>query len=814
MQDLSFEPKHWFMNYRILTVLSCFLALSVSSCSTPEASNAQTTLIPLNSSIILRINNAYELGEFVDSSDIPAAHALPVRYLNGLNQGKWTGALCSSGADKLDWIWTTAVGDSSNLMAIGTSIASYDSGYFAVRSAHAVAFSKSETLLQAALNQSSSAFNILDNAAFAKLWNNANASDAANIFVQHEELEQIGKWYAEENWLWMEHLASWTEIDLDFKKGRVLMNTVSINPDSSNTFFSTFERTPTDKNVSEIIAASSSHAVKMDVGNTVEWLRSFNAYRGRKQRLKQALNVLRPLEIEPLAMASWFQGSFVNIGYGSEKVVAARLNEGHGLEEVLKRISNDNTLFQGHPVGSLKETNRFLFSAVFGWWYKNLGTPSWMIYDDWLLVSSSIKTLDVYSNELSSNSTWDKVDALGALADGIDKKGHFSIAFKGSSESAEKYLHLVESENFHEFVIQGHLEVKGDLSFGDAKSAEVEKEKVETSTYIWSTELKSAIANGPWLVKNHRTGQTDVFVQDSNHRVYWVSNDGSVKWEKQLEEPIVGSVQQVDLFKNKKFQLLFATSTHLQCIDLLGRNVESYPISLKDSTSLGVQVLDYDKNRNYRFLVPCGADLLNFSSEGKRIEGWKIDASQGEQLVMLPQLFQKGGKDYIVTSTPQGMLVLNRRGEIRLKTGTGSEGETTWSIKNDAIPYAERIGSDGNVQKQSWNGDFTSYEDGLGALQGLTFMPYGKVVWTEDVIEVRNENGEKTYEADAIQDVLPYPGGTGIVVKEGSVNVLNLKSGDSIGSFMGSGAIAGRLSPTGKPVLLLGQGAALICYEL
>ena len=116
----------------------------------------------------------------------------------------------------------------------------------------------------------------------------------------------------------------------------------------------------------------------------------------------------------------------------------------------------------------------------------------------------------------------------------------------------------------------------------------------------------------------------------------------------------MGSVQQVDLFKNKKYQLLFATSTHLQCIDLLGRNVESYPISLKDSTSLGVQVLDYDKNRNYRFLVPCGDDLLNFSSEGKRIEGWKIDASQGEQLVMLPQLFQKGGKDYIVTSTHKG----------------------------------------------------------------------------------------------------------------------------------------------------------------
>ena len=46
-------------------------------------------------------------------------------------------------------------------------------------------------------------------------------------------------------------------------------------------------------------------------------------YRGKKQRLKQALALLDPLEIEPLTAASWFEGSFVNVGYGQEKVIAA-----------------------------------------------------------------------------------------------------------------------------------------------------------------------------------------------------------------------------------------------------------------------------------------------------------------------------------------------------------------------------------------------------------------------------------------------------------------------------------------------------------
>ena len=802
------------MLHRTTYFISLFFTLILASCSSAPESNPSTALIPLNSALVLRVNDAKELVKFADSTLLPAAVAVPAADLMSMSEGVWTGALCGSGADKMDWIWTTTISDSSRMSGFTDgAVMALDSNYFVLKSGASAAISSSKMLLQAAMNQVESGYNIIDHPGFEKLWKNANHSDALNLFVQHDELSAVGSWFIGEDWNWAEQLAAWSEIDIDFGKGRVLLTSVSINPDSSTTFFSTFDRSPSGASVSEIIAASASHAVKMNVGNTAEWLREFNGYRGKKQRLKQALALLEPLEIEPLTAASWFEGSFVNVGYGQEKVVAAKLKNADAVGELLNKLSPGHSLFLGQLRGTLKEEDRFLFSALFGWWYKNLGTPSWMIYDQWLLVASSAQTLEVYANELTANATWKKVNSLSPLAEGIDKKGHFSVAFTAQSESATKYLKFPEDEHAKEFVIHGNLEVKNDLTFGNARSSEVEKEEVETSTYLWSTALESGAAAGPWLVKNHRSGKNDIVVQDENHILYWIAADGTVSWKKALGEPVVGKLHQVDLFKNEKYQLLFATTSNLHCVDLLGRDVEEYPVALPEATNIGVSVLDYDRNRNYRFLVAAGAKLLNYSSEGKRIEGWKTDIAN-EALIAAPELFQKNGKDYIVTATATRPLILNRRGEERIKTTDFTASDAPWSINNEAIPYAERVGGQGELQRQSWDGSSSTSNDPLGEVSGLSFESYGKVVWSTEELEVRSENGTLRFKADGIQNVLCYPGGTGLIVGESAIQVVNLKTGDDYGSFTGSSAVAGRLSPTGMPVLVILQGAALICYEL
>ena len=50
-----------------------------------------------------------------------------------------------------------------------------------------------------------------------------------------------------------------------------------------------------------------------------------------------------------------------------------------------------------------------------------------------------------------------KPKSLRALASGIDKKGHFGVAFTAQSESATKYLKFPEQEGAKEFVIHGIL---------------------------------------------------------------------------------------------------------------------------------------------------------------------------------------------------------------------------------------------------------------------------------------------------------------------------------------------------------------------
>ena len=80
-------------------------------------------------------------------------------------------------------------------------------------------------------------------------------------------------------------------------------------------------------------------------------------------------------------------------------------------------------------------------------------------------------------------------------------------------------------------------------------------------------ELDDKIELAPKLVLNHNTNNHDIFIQDESFNVYLYSIDGKLFWKKQIDEKIIGSVIQVDLFKNKKLQYIFRTKNNLHIID-------------------------------------------------------------------------------------------------------------------------------------------------------------------------------------------------------------------------------------------------------
>ena len=61
----------------------------------------------------------------------------------------------------------------------------------------------------------------------------------------------------------------------------------------------------------------------------------------------------------------------------------------------------------------------------------------------------------------------------------------------------------------------------------------------------------------PRFVTNHRTGEREVVIQDTDNQLYLIGHDGKILWKKRLDSPIVGDIYQVDLFRNGFLQLAF-----------------------------------------------------------------------------------------------------------------------------------------------------------------------------------------------------------------------------------------------------------------
>ncbi|MDB2404425.1 hypothetical protein N9W22_03870 [Schleiferiaceae bacterium] len=805
-----------------LVKLSALLlvAIAFTQCGKDAAPVSAPAMLPVDAPLIVRVNDAEKFTAFSDSIALPYVQAIDVAALNKYSNGPWTGALVASGADKFDWIWTfkDTLGQGGS-MTENETIYSIDSLYgFKVGSTWTI--SKKSALLQDLLNQRANGFSLAKDAQFTSLWNSASKADVMNLFIQHKEIEALGGQFFKQDWSWMTHIAAWSEIDLALRKNKLIGTSVSLCPDSAQVFLNTFTGSVRSATLSAFVASSSTYALGMKTDRMDVWLRSFNSYRAQKQRLKPAQRITTEANVDPILFSTTnLTGDFIRVGYGDATICLLPLKTG-GSKEVgalLTELSSTTATVDARTSGTLKEQHKFLFSALYGWFFSDLGTPSWTINDEVLAIAPNAKILEVYMSEIGLGKTWDAMEAFDPLSEALNKADHltFATSLKGFTETA-----FCPSEqwpgNFNNALLVGSVEVKEALAFGSL-SIQSQKEQAVSSSYLWSTSLEAPVISGPFLVKNHRSGVNNVVVQDETNTLYWLNEAGEVQWSKKLGEAVMGPIQQVDLFKNDKYQLVFTTSNQLHCIDLLGRNVEAFPIELPSTTTLGLTVLDYDKNRNYRFLVPCGDRLYNFTSDGKRVEGWKTDASNGS-LTQRPFLYQRGGKDYIITSTLEQAFILNRRGESRIKTNALPATTKPWVFTPGTLPSIIRVGEEGELQEQRWDGTVEILEHDLNDLIGLEQQSYGRIYWSNEAVTVQSAN--RTYKLAIDQrnivSVASYPGGTGIIMCDDNtihVTLLN-EPVSNITQFDGSKAKAGRLTTTGPPVLVIAQGNAVITYQL
>lgn len=166
------------------------------------------------------------------------------------------------------------------------------------------------------------------------------------------------------------------------------------------------------------------------------------------------------------------------------------------------------------------------------------------------------------------------------------------------------------------------------------------------------------------VVRNHRTN-TGMDLIWEPRKVVAQNSEGKAFWSLDLNTDLRPQVWEVDLYRNRKYQAVVFAEKEVHVIDVLGRSVKGFPKRWSRGFS-AVSVMDYDRNRQYRFLMAApNGELFNFRREGERTPGWSFKPQQGRYITSLAHL-RVGNKDYIFAGQDDNTVrFLKRSGEDR-----------------------------------------------------------------------------------------------------------------------------------------------------
>jgi hypothetical protein len=552
----------------------------------------------------------------------------------------------------------------------------------------------SQVLIEDGILQLNSAESLLDNEGFAQVLSTSGEYVDANLFVHYAAFNKLVQSLLNENererFEALTHFADWSALDLTFKPNALMFNGFSYVIDSVPSFLSCFSaQKPQDLELLSVVPSDLSNLLCYGVSN---YERFFETYRKHLQFIDQleqhetwvnAQNKAYEFDIER-AFADMMGNEFGfclmegSRGQAPQKLVffkAANMNGARAFMEKISALTNEQDA-NGKTIGKLQQpelTERFFGVAMGGF--------SSMYYTElepFIVMGASPEVLLEYTAKQKAGKVLRKDENFAHFMENLSSQSsvflysNFSRSRNFYQQQAGEDLNAVLEtyapllDKFEAAAVQFTAGKKG-LFYQNAFVNYNPVVKKETKS-LWETELDTAVYLKPYVVMNHYTKANEIVVQDSANHVYLIDNKGNVLWKKLIDGPIISDVVQIDVYRNNKLQLLFNTSEKLYLLDRNGKHVTNYPVTIKDGASTGMTLVDYDKNRDYRILIPTNKRrILNFTGTGEEVDGWKFRKSKG--MISRPlRYFALNGKDYLVAVDDEGHVeVLNRRGEERIK---------------------------------------------------------------------------------------------------------------------------------------------------
>jgi hypothetical protein len=348
-----------------------------------------------------------------------------------------------------------------------------------------------------------------------------------------------------------------------------------------------------------------------------------------------------------------------------------------------------------------------------------------------LIITKTVSQLKKIINSQNIN------DNLGSNNEYLNfkeqKSDSYSFLWVGNNKSINSNLLDNKVYPFRSFSGRVNIDVVL-LEFNLSKAYPTTSDK-DVYTEFFVTFDKEIISDPLWL-KNHLNNGFDIAFQDSDDYLNYLSNKGSLNWKKRLSGEIVGDIKQVDIYKNGRQQMLFRTEENLYLLDRNGNEVKqlSFPIN-SSLLNNPISIFDYEKNRNYRFLITEDNLIKMYDSNGKIVSGFRPPLFDSN-IINSPVHIRIDGKDYIVLQLENGGLkILDRRGRDRVIV----DDKIQYS-DNPIFSYLENFTTSdklGNLIKIDTNGNLTEENLNLSSENLIDIVDNNLVYLNENRLTIK-----------------------------------------------------------------------------
>ncbi|MBL4656500.1 MAG: hypothetical protein JKX73_00755 [Flavobacteriales bacterium] len=582
--------------------------------------------------------------------------------------------------------------------------------------------SYSRILVEDAIRQLNSGNSLIDNTknpTFQQVHSTAGENAEANVYLNYEVFPEFLSNFLNEKTAkkvtGIEDLANWSALDLKIRPNFIMLNGLTLPEDSTDKFFSIFfNQTPQEVELTDIMPDNTASFTYFGISDFERYYAAFNFYmEGNKtmydyQRKIDNLNSTYGIDLQK-DLLSIVGSEFAFLSTGNinspnpsldaltEYIIVKIKSEEEGYNKInqLSRkigkaaeLANADSLeqYRDHTIGLLGLNN--VWGVLLGSGFTSIQENYYTLIDEYLIFGNSVEDLRSFIGSNLAERTLLRDVHYQSFASNISSKTNYykyynlPICLKTQSLQSAVTDEITDElrknmELFVEFQAAGIQYSMSELPEYLADKNKMMYTNVflsynpgytERAQLFKQARLDANLSTKPWIVLNHYTKNSEIFIQDDRNQVYLIDKSGNVLWKKQLDEKIIGEVQQVDIYKSNKLQLLFNTKSHVHMLDRKGRTVEKYPIKLKSPATNGLRAFDYDNNKKYRILVACeDGKIYNYDIYGKPVAGWECEPTSAPVYAPFSHLsFQ--GKDYVFFIDSHGKIyVVDRRGGERIK---------------------------------------------------------------------------------------------------------------------------------------------------